>query len=51
MQTSRQMHKYVFGLVGVWLLFMIAFSSAYFRVTQNEKFADVPVKSLTLEGQ
>ncbi len=50
---ARDMHKYVLGLVGVWVLFGITFAIACARVSQDKKFADVNshVKSMNLEGK
>jgi hypothetical protein len=50
---AKEMHKYVLGLLGVWLLFLITAQIASLRVSQDKKFADVGfhVKSWTLEGK
>ena len=50
---AKVMHKYVVGLVGLWVLFGITFATACARVGQDKKFADVRshVKSMTLEGK
>jgi hypothetical protein len=51
--SSKEMHKYVLALLGVWVLFLITLPSAYMRVSQDKKFADARshVKSMTLEGK
>jgi hypothetical protein len=50
---AREMHKYVLGLVGLWVLFGITFATALPRVSQDKKFANAHshVKSMTLEGK
>jgi hypothetical protein len=50
---AKEMHKYVLGLLGVWLLFLITAPIASLRVSQDQKFANVGfhVKSWTLEGK
>jgi hypothetical protein len=50
---AREMHKYVLGLVGLWVLFGVTFSIACIRVSQDKKFADARfhLKSMTLEGK
>jgi hypothetical protein len=49
---SQQMHRYVFYLLGVFLLFAISFPISFWRVSKEKKFADYNshLKSLTLEG-
>lgn len=37
--TARRMHKYVFVLLGVWLLFAATATIACFRVSHAKKFA------------
>jgi hypothetical protein len=48
---ATQMHGYVFGLLGVFLLFTITFPIACWRLRQDKKFAkyDFHLKSLTVE--
>jgi hypothetical protein len=41
-QKSRNLHIYVWGLVGIWLLFVSSFALAFWRVAQNEKFTQQP---------
>jgi len=50
---AKEMHKYVLGLLGIWLLFLITAPIASLRVSQDQKFADFDfhVKSWTLEGK
>ncbi|BCL37332.1 hypothetical protein [Nostoc sp. MS1] len=49
--SSRQMHKYVWMLVGVFSLMAVSYPVAMFRVSQKEKFQGFHVKSLTVEGK
>ncbi|OKH54936.1 hypothetical protein NIES2101_05050 [Calothrix sp. HK-06] len=48
---AKKMHGYVFGLLGVFLLFAISLPVACFRVKENKKFAkyDSHIRSLTME--
>ncbi|WP_019505098.1 hypothetical protein [Pleurocapsa sp. PCC 7319] len=46
---KRGLYKYVWGLVGIWLLFLATFPVACFRVAQSEKFEGQPLKSMTWE--
>lgn len=45
--TTLSLHKYVWGLVGISLLFFATFPLAYWRVARSEKFDNRPVNSLT----
>ena len=49
--SDRELHKYVLGLVGVFMLAAITYPIAMSRVAQKEKFAPYNsyLKSLTLE--
>jgi hypothetical protein len=49
--SARELHKYVWGLVGVLLLAIVTYPIAMNRVSQTEKFAPYQshLKSLTLE--
>lgn len=47
--SSRELHKYVLGLVSVWILFVMSFPVAYLRVSRSEKYHGIPFKSLTWE--
>jgi hypothetical protein len=49
--SAQELHKYVIGLVGVFLLFISTYPIAMSRVTQKEKFAPYQfhLKSLTQE--
>ncbi len=49
--SAQELHKYVLGLVGVFLLFIITYPISMNRVTQKEKFAPYQfhLKSLTPE--
>jgi hypothetical protein len=51
--SARELHKYVVGLVGVLMLFLITYPIAMSRVSQKEKFAPYQshLKSLTPEYQ
>lgn len=52
MQTqTRQLHKYVLGLIGIWFLFIVTLPVAYLRVSQSQPFTGTPFKSFPLEGQ
>lgn len=48
---AKQLHGYVFGLLGVFLLFAISLPIACLRVKQDKKFAkyDSHIRSLTVE--
>jgi hypothetical protein len=48
---AREMHKYVWGFVGVFFLIAGSFPISFWRVSQDQKFAGFHVKSLTDEGQ
>lgn len=47
----REMHKYVLGFVGVFLLIGASYPIALWRVSQHEKFAGLHVKSFTDAGK
>ncbi|HBL59832.1 MAG TPA: hypothetical protein DDZ80_15555 [Cyanobacteria bacterium UBA8803] len=49
--STRQIHKYVLILVGIWTLFAATLPIAYLRVSQSDKFSGTPFKSMNLEGQ
>ena len=46
---KRGLYKYVWGLVGIWLLFLATFPVACFRVAQSEKFEGKALKSMDWE--
>lgn len=48
---AKQLHGYVFGLLGVFLLFAISLPIACLRVKQDKKFVkyDSHIRSLTVE--
>ncbi len=48
---AREMHKIVWGGVGVLTLFFVTYPIAMWRVSQMEKFRGSHVKSFTLEGK
>lgn len=48
---AREMHKFVWGCVGVFTLVCVTYPIAMWRVTQMEKFRGIYVKSLTMEGK
>lgn len=49
--SARELHKYAVGLFGIFLLFLITYPIAIYRVTRQEKFAPYRshLKSLTPE--
>ncbi|MBW4510513.1 MAG: hypothetical protein KME64_28955 [Scytonematopsis contorta HA4267-MV1] len=49
---SKEMHRYVLLMLGVFVLFTISFPIAFFRVSKEKKFAEYNshLKSLTVEG-
>ena len=49
--SAQELHKYVVGLVGIFMLFLITYPIAMARVSQKEKFAPYQshLKSLTPE--
>jgi hypothetical protein len=51
--SARELHKYVMGLVSIFILMLITYPIAIDRVTQQGKFATERshVKSLSLEYQ
>ena len=51
--SAREMHKYVWILVGVFTLLAVSFPTACIRVSKDKKFAayNFHLKSLTLEGK
>ncbi len=49
--SIKKMHKYVLGIIGVFIIFAATFPIAGFRVSQDKKFANFHLKSLTIEGQ
>ena len=44
---SRPMHKYVFMGIGIWVVFVLTFVIAYFRVGSNGNYDGVPFRSIT----
>ena len=46
---KQAMHKYVWVCVGVFFLFLATFPTAYWRVSQSEKYNGGPFKSLDWE--
>ena len=51
--SARDLHKYIWVLIGVFTLIAATFPTALMRVSKDKKFAayNFHVKSLTLEGQ
>ncbi|QLE55068.1 hypothetical protein [Nostoc sp. TCL26-01] len=49
--SSKQLHKYVWMLVGVFALMAMTFPTAMMRVSQKEKFHGYHVKSLPIDGK
>ena len=49
--SAQELHKYVLGLIGIFMLVVITYPIAMSRVAQKEKFApyNSHLKSLTLE--
>lgn len=49
--SAQELHKYVLGLIGVFMLVVITYPIAMSRVAQKEKFAPYQshLKSLTLQ--
>jgi hypothetical protein len=49
--SAQELHKYVLGLIGVFVMIVITYPIAMSRVAQKEKFAPYQshLKSLTLE--
>ena len=43
---AKALHKYVLICVGCLFLFVSSFSFAYWRVSKEEKFQGLPLKSL-----
>lgn len=50
-KKARQMHKAVFGLVGIWLIFTVTLLVATWRVGQSGKYSNSHLNSWTLEGR
>lgn len=48
---AREMHKYVWGFVGVFFLIAASYPISFWRVSQDQKFAGFYVKSFTDEGK
>lgn len=48
---ARRMHKAVFGLVGIWLVFSATFLIASWRVSQSGKYSNSHLNSWTLDSQ
>ncbi|HAX75066.1 MAG TPA: hypothetical protein DCY88_04325 [Cyanobacteria bacterium UBA11372] len=48
---AREMHKYVWGFVGVFFLIAGSFPISFWRVSQDQKFAGFHVKSFTDGGK
>jgi hypothetical protein len=49
-QKSTNLHMYVWGLMGIWLLFVSSFALAFWRVAQNEKFSNQPLMNQPLNS-
>ncbi|NEN96985.1 MAG: hypothetical protein F6J94_07385 [Moorea sp. SIO1F2] len=47
--SIQELHKYVIWGVGIWIIFVLTFVSAYYRVSKSEKFDGMPYKTLTDE--
>ncbi len=48
---AREMHKYVWGFVGVFFLIAASYPISFWRVSQDQKFAGFHVKSFTEQGK
>ncbi|GET40108.1 hypothetical protein [Microseira wollei] len=48
---AREMHKYVWGFVGVFFLIAGSYPISFWRVSQDQKFAGFHVKSFTDAGK
>jgi hypothetical protein len=44
--TKVELHKYVWGLVGIFGLFFASFPLAYVRVANSDSFEQQPVRSI-----
>jgi hypothetical protein len=49
-QKPRSLHIYVWGIVGIWLLFVASFGLAFWRVAQSEKFTRQPLMQQPLNS-
>ena len=47
--ASHRLHKYVIGGIGVWILFVISFPLAYWRVSETKPYQGEPFLSLSTE--
>jgi hypothetical protein len=45
----REMHKPIIVILGVWVLFLLSFWVAWYRVAKSEKFSGEPFHSFELE--
>lgn len=48
---GRNLHKYIWLLVGVFSLLTVTYPTSMMRVSQKEKFKGFHVKSLSFEGK
>jgi hypothetical protein len=48
---GRNLHKYIWLLVGVFSLLTVTYPTSMMRVSQKEKFQGFHVKSLPAEGK
>ena len=48
--SAQPLHKYVFLGVGVWLLFVLTFATACYRVSLSQQFNGMPFKTLADTG-
>lgn len=46
----QSMHKYVLTLSGIFLLFIVTFVTAFWKVAGSEKFNGLPFKTLPPEA-
>ncbi|MBS9383399.1 MAG: hypothetical protein HEQ24_03880 [Dolichospermum sp. BR01] len=49
--SGRELHKYIWVLIGVFSLLAVTYPTSMMRVSQKEKFKGFHVKSLPVEGK
>lgn len=45
--STQPLHKFVLLGAGVWMMFVLTFAIAYYRVGSSQKYNGTPFKSLT----
>jgi hypothetical protein len=48
--SSRSMHKYIVMLSSIFLVFIVTFITAFWKVAESEKFDGLPFKTLPPEA-